>query len=540
MSSISLDPTETLRDFLVNRCRHYSGHIALQSFSREISYAELDRLSTQFAAYLQQKLGMQKGDRFAIMLPNVLQFMVVLLGAIKIGLVVVNINPLYTARELSLQLRDSGAKAIIVLENFARTLSQALADTNCCYVLVTKPGDLLGWRERALSWVIAKWIKRTIPKWHIAGAISFLTSLHQGKKHRLEAAPLTGQDLAFLQYTGGTTGTVKAAMLTHSNVVANIYQCLDWVSSKLGDGTDTVVTALPLYHIFSLTGSLFFMGVGSRLLLISNPRHTDLFIKTLKHCPFSVFVGLNTMFNNLMDHQNFADVDFSSLRLVISGGMALQKPVADRWQVLTSQVIIEGYGLTEASPVVSINPVNITHFNGSIGQAIPLTEISIRDKQARILPQGEYGEIWVRGPQVMRGYWRKPEETAQVLTPDGWLRTGDVGYVGEQSYIYVVDREKDMIIVSGFNVYPNEIEEILVSHPAVKEAAVIGVPNEKTGEAVKAFIVKRAGKENITVDELKQYCQDRLTHYKLPKFYEFVPDLPKSPVGKVLRRALRA
>jgi long-chain acyl-CoA synthetase len=539
MTSISLDPTETLRDFLVNRCRQYAGHIALQSFSREISYAELDELSTHFASYLQQKLGMQKGDRFAIMLPNVLQFMVALLGAIKIGLVVVNINPLYTARELSLQLRDSGAKAIIVLENFARTLSQGLPDTDCRHVLVTKPGDLLGWRERALSWVIAKWIKRTIPKWHIAGATSFLMSLRQGKKYRLDAVPLTGQDLVFLQYTGGTTGTVKAAMLTHSNVVANIYQCLAWVSSKLGDGSDTVVTALPLYHIFSLTGSLFFMGVGSRLLLISNPRHTDLFIKTLKRHPFSVFVGLNTMFNNLMDHHDFADIDFSSLRLVISGGMALQKPVADRWQVLTGQVIIEGYGLTEASPVVSINPVNITHFNGSIGQAIPLTEISIRNKQAHSLPPGEYGEIWVRGPQVMRGYWHKPEETAQVLTSDGWLRTGDVGYVGEQSFVYVVDREKDMIIVSGFNVYPNEIEEILVSHPAVKEAAVIGVPNEKTGEAVKAFIVKRAGQANITADELKQYCQDRLTHYKLPKFYEFVPDLPKSPVGKVLRRVLR-
>jgi len=406
-------------------------------------------------------------------------------------------------------------------------------------VLVTKPGDLLGWRERALSWVIAKWIKRTIPKWHIAGAVPFLTSLRQGKKYRLDAVPLTGQDLVFLQYTGGTTGTVKAAMLTHSNVVANIYQCLNWVSSKLGDGSDTVVTALPLYHIFSLTGSLFFMGVGSRLLLISNPRHTDLFIKTLKRHPFSVFVGLNTMFNNLMDHHDFADIDFSSLRLVISGGMALQKPVADRWQVLTGQVIIEGYGLTEASPVVSINPVNITHFNGSIGHAIPLTEISIRDKQGHIVPAGEHGEIWVRGPQVMRGYWNKPEESAQVLTSDGWLRTGDLGYVGEQSFVYVIDREKDMIIVSGFNVYPNEIEEILVSHPAVKEAAVIGVPNEKTGEAVKAFIVKRVGKANITADELKQYCQDRLTHYKLPKFYEFVTDLPKSPVGKVLRRALR-
>lgn len=534
--NIKVEEHTSLRDYVTQQCREFANQIAFQNFSKQITYAEFDAVSTRLAAYFQHGMGLKKGDRLAIMLPNVLQFPITMLAAIKAGIVIVNINPLYTARELVLQLNDSGAQAIIVLENFARTLSEALPKTQVKHVVVTKPGDCLDFRERCLSWLIAKVIKRTIPAWQINGAIFFNDALLAAQSMPLDLVPLQGSDIAFLQYTGGTTGTVKAAILTHANVLANVHQCLAWVKSKLSYGKDTVVTALPLYHIFSLMGCLFFMGVGANALLISNPRNYPLFIKTLKKKRFTIFVGLNTMFNSLMRQPGFDEINFSTLRLVISGGMALQKAVADRWQELTGNVIVEGYGLTEASPVVTINPVDVTAFNGSIGVPISSTDLQIRDKQGRVLAYGEYGEIWVSGPQVMQGYWQKPAETALVLDSQGWLRTGDIGYIDQDGRVYVVDREKDMIIVSGFNVYPNEIEEVLAGHPRVKEVAVIGVPSQSTGEAVKAFIVVD---QPVSADELVKFCQDRLTHYKIPKTIQFMRELPKSNVGKVLRRELR-
>lgn len=535
-ATITVDPQRSLRDYLDQQCHEFASHVAFQNFSKQLTYAEFDRLSTRFAAYLQHGLRLKKGDRFAIMLPNVLQFPIAMFAAIKAGVIIVNINPLYTARELIVQLNDSGASAIIVLENFARTLSEALPMTQVSHVIVTKPGDCLDFKERCLSWLIAKVIKRTIPPWEIASAISFSDAMLAAHSMHYDRVPLQGNDIAFLQYTGGTTGTVKAAVLTHTNVLANVQQCLAWVRSKLHYGSDTVITALPLYHIFSLMGCLFFMGVGAKALLISNPRNYGLFIKTLQKNRFSIFVGLNTMFNSLMRQDGFKAIDFSALSLVISGGMALQKAVAERWQAMTGVVIVEGYGLTEASPVVTINPVNITEFTGSIGVPISSTDLQIRNKQGEVMPTGEYGEIWVSGPQVMQGYWQNPSETAQVIDAAGWLRTGDIGYVDARGMVYVVDREKDMIIVSGFNVYPNEIEEVIASHPDVKEVAVVGVPSTKTGEAVKAFVV---ADERVTAKEIIDFCHERLTHYKVPRSIEFMRELPKSTVGKVLRRELR-
>lgn len=534
---IHVDENLSLVDYLSEQCRKFSNLVAFENFSSRMTFSEFDEQSTLFAAYLQRKLGFIKGERFAIMLPNVIQFPIAMFGALKAGLTIVNVNPLYTVRELSHQLKDSGARGIIVMENFASTVSEALPLLEIKHVIVTRIGDYLNFFERHFFHCYLKYIKHEIHEWHIPCAEHFREVMEEAKRYEYFPVKLHGEDIAFLQYTGGTTGLAKGAILTHYNIISNVYQCLAWVKQKLQHGTDTVVTALPLYHIFSLTGCFFFMAVGSCALLITNPRDTKLFVKILRKSKFSVFVGLNTLFNGLLHQKKFSKIDFSHLQLVISGGMALQKPVADRWQEATGSVIIEGYGLTEASPVVSINPLNISKFTGSIGVPVPSTNISIRDKNKQEVPMGSPGELWVHGPQVMRGYWGKPKETENVLDEYGWLRTGDIAYVNEQGMIFIVDREKDMIIVSGFNVYPNEIEEVIMHHPGVREVAVVGVPSLKTGEAVKAFVVR--SEEKLKEQDIIGFCQQRLTKYKIPKFIEFRSELPKSNVGKVLRRELR-
>jgi len=535
--TVNVDRYHSLVDFLETQCQRYSELVAFENFSAQLTYHQLNVLSMRFAGHLQHTFSLCKGDRIAIMLPNVIQFPIALFGALRAGLVVVNVNPLYTARELSHQMQDSGTKAIIVLENFAHVVEQVLPSTDIKHVIVTRMGDCLGRLRGCLINTYLKFVKRQVPGWNIAGAVNYKKLMHQNTVMEFCAPEITPRDIAFLQYTGGTTGLAKGAILTHRNLLVNLHQCLEWVRAKLQHGKDTVVTALPLYHIFSLTGCFFFMAMGAKALLITNPRDLKLFINILRKHPFSVFVGLNTLFNGLMRQYKFSRIDFSHLALVISGGMALQKPVADRWLHKTNSVIIEGYGLTEASPVVTINPLTTIGFTGSVGLPVPDTVVSIRDHQGQELAINKVGELWVKGPQVMQAYWQKPDETRMVLDDDGWLRTGDIARIDERGFVYIVDRKKDMIIVSGFNVYPNEVEEVIMSNPGVQEVAVIGMPSERTGEAVKAFIVRSDA--DLREDDVIAFCLQRLTKYKIPKYIEFRHSLPKSNVGKVLRRALR-
>lgn len=536
-STVHYDNYSSLIDFYEQQCEKYADNVACENFGKQMTYRELNDESILFAAYLQKKLGLKKGMRVAIMLPNLLQFPVAMLGILRSGMVVVNVNPLYTARELAHQLKDSGAKAILVLENFARELQTALPETDIEHVIVTKMGDCLGWRGSLFNFVV-KYVKKRVPAWKIENSSWYLDVLKAGKKLSFDAPSLSSNDIAFLQYTGGTTGLSKGAILTHRNMLANVMQCITWVKSTLTPGKDTVLTALPLYHIFSLTICCFcFMAVGSRCLLVTNPRDLKTFIRILKKHSITVFVGVNTLFNGLLHQDEFKKIDFSKMKATIAGGMALQKATADWWQKVTGINITEGYGLTEASPVLTINPMTETHYNGSVGLPIPATEVSIRDENNQELPIGKVGELCGRGPQVMRGYWQKPTETALVMTEDGWLKTGDMARMDERGYFYIVDRKKDMVVVSGFNVYPNEIEEVISMHPLVKEVAVIGVPSEQTGEAVKAFIVPE--NSELTKESVMAFCRERLTGYKLPKIIEFRSSLPKSPVGKILRRELR-
>lgn len=536
-ATVHYDNYSSLIDFFEKQCEKFASAVACQNFHKKITYGELNEQSIFFAAYLQKKLGLKKGMRVAIMLPNLLQFPVAMLGILRAGLVVVNVNPLYTSRELAHQLKDSGAKAIIVLENFAKELQEALPQTDIEHVIVTKLGDCLGWRGSLMSFAV-KYVKKMVPAWKIENSSTYNEVLEIGKKSTFDVPAISPNDIAFLQYTGGTTGLSKAAILTHRNMLANVTQCITWVKSTLTPGKDLVLTALPLYHIFSLTICCFcFMAVGSQCLLITNPRDLKGFIRTLKKHSITVFVGVNTLFNGLLHQEEFKKLNFSKMKIVISGGMTLQKATADWWQKVTGVNITEGYGLTEASPVLTINPLTETHFNGSVGLPISATEVSIRDENNEELPIGKVGELCGRGPQVMRGYWQKPTETAMVLTEDGWLKTGDMARMDERGYVYIVDRKKDMVVVSGFNVYPNEIEEVISSHPLVKEVAVIGVPSDQTGEAVKAFVVPE--NSELTKEALMAFCRERLTGYKLPKTIEFRSELPKSTVGKILRRELR-
>ena len=536
-----LPPLEhaSLVELLEESCARYADRLAFTSMGKAITYRDLDTQTRKIASWL-QSLGLQKGDRVAVMMPNVLQNPVSTYGILRAGLVVVNVNPLYTPRELEHQLRDCGAKAIFVLENFAHTVEQVLAHTDVRHVVVTSLGDMLGVKGHIVNFIVRK-VKKLVPAWSIPGHRNFKAVLAEGARLPLKPSKLNGSDIAFLQYTGGTTGVAKGAILTHSNLLANQQQLLLWLQSayinKPRPEQLTFVCALPLYHIFALTvNSLMGMSLGGHNVLIANPRDIPGFIKELGKYKFDMFPGLNTLFNALMNNPEFTKLDLSNTA-TLAGGMAVQRPVAERWQKMTGAWITEGYGLSETSPVASANRFDSSEFSGTIGLPITGTDFDIRDESGNSLPLGEVGEICIRGPQVMAGYWKQPAETARVMTSDGFFRSGDMGFMDERGYTKIVDRKKDMILVSGFNVYPNEIEEVAVMHPGVLEAAAIGVPDVHSGEAVKLFIVKKD--PAITEADVRAHCAANLTNYKRPRFIEFRTELPKSNVGKILRKELR-
>ncbi|MGO4505157.1 MULTISPECIES: long-chain-fatty-acid--CoA ligase [unclassified Dyella] len=510
---------------------------AFSSFGKVLTYGQIDEMSRQFAGYLTGELKLGKGDRIAIMMPNVLQYPIALFGALRAGLVVVNTNPMYTARELKHQLEDAGAKAIVVLDNFAATLQQVVAETHVEHIVTTGIGDLLGAKGALINFVL-KHVKKMVPPYELPHAVRFTDALSKGAPHPMPKVQLDHEDIAFLQYTGGTTGVAKGAMLTHGNMVANMLQAGAWIGNNAKQGEEVIITALPLYHIFSLTANgLVFMRLGGLNWLITNPRDMPGFVKELKKSKFTALTGVNTLFNGLLNTPGFADLDFSRLHLSLGGGMAVQRAVAERWKKVTGCTLAEAYGLTETSPAACINPLDLKDYNGSIGLPIPSTDVAIWSEENQPLAIGEVGELMVRGPQVMKGYWQRPDETAKVLGSDGWLHTGDIARMDATGYVYIVDRKKDMILVSGFNVYPNEVEDVVMQHPGVAEVAAVGVPDEHSGEVVKLFVVRKD--PNLTVEELKKFCHDNLTGYKRPKLIEFRDSLPKSNVGKILRRELR-
>ncbi|MDE2155556.1 MAG: AMP-binding protein [Xanthomonadaceae bacterium] len=511
---------------------------AFASFGHQLSYGQVDEMSRQFAGYLTGVLGLGKGDRIAIMMPNVLQYPIALFGALRAGLVVVNTNPMYTARELQHQLEDAGAKAIVVLDNFAETLQQIVADTQVRHIVTTGIGDLLGFAKGALINFAIRHVKKMVPDYHLPQAVRFRDALARGAAHPLPSVTLDHGDIAFLQYTGGTTGVAKGAMLSHGNMIANMLQASAWIGANARPGEEVIITALPLYHIFSLTANgLVFMRLGGLNWLITNPRDMPAFVKELKQSGFTALTGVNTLFNGLLNTPGFAELDFSRLHLTLGGGMAVQRAVAERWKKVTGCTLAEAYGLTETSPAVCINPLDLRQYNGSIGLPVPSTDVAIWSEDGQPLPMGEAGELMVRGPQVMRGYWQRPDETARVLDANGWLHTGDIARMDEAGYFYIVDRKKDMILVSGFNVYPNEVEDAVMEHPGILEVAAVGVPDEHSGEIVKLYVVRKD--PNLGEDEVRQFCRERLTGYKRPKLIEFRDELPKSNVGKILRRELR-
>lgn len=536
---ISTPPFKSVRDMLEYPMREFPERPAFTCMGTTLTYRDLDRMSMQFARYLQQSLGLVKGERVAIMLPNVLQYAVALCGIFRAGLVVVNVNPLYTPRELKHQLSDSGARCIIILDNFAHTLVDVIEDTAVDHVITTQLGDLLKFPKNILTNFVLKHIKKIVPPYAFDKSVTLDAALKAGKAGKLDEVELGYADIAFLQYTGGTTGLAKGAMLSHRNMVFNVHQA-QACEAGIWDGVDRIVaiTALPLYHIFSLQSNcLSIMLKGGENILITNPRDFPAFVKELSRHKFGYFTGVNTLYNGLLNTPGFSDLDFSSLRLSVGGGMAIQEAVAKKWKEVTGKNIIQGYGLTETSPTAIVVPLDHEDFTGTIGLPVPSTDASIRDDDGNEVPIGKLGEICIRGPQVMEGYWQKPEETAKVMFPGGWFRTGDIGRMDEAGFTYIEDRKKDMILVSGFNVYPNEIEGVVVELDGVLEAAAIGVPDEKSGEIVKLFVVKND--ESVTTDEIIAYCRENLTGYKVPKEIEFRDDLPKTNVGKILRRALR-
>ena len=526
-------------DVLHTSVKKFAHQPSFSNFGVTLTYSETAAYVNQLTSYLQKILKLQKGERVAIMMPNVLQYPIAVFGILQAGGVVVNVNPLYTPRELAHQLKDSGATAIVVLENFAHTLEKALSQTAIKQVIVATMGDMLGWiKGTAFNFMLRK-VKKLVKPFNIPNAISFREALSQGKKQRFTPVPLALEDLALLQYTGGTTGIAKGAMLTHGNIVANMQQAGEWIKANLVEGKEEVVTPLPLYHIFSLTVNIMiFAKVGSKNILITNPRDIGGLIKVLKKNCVTVLSGVNTLFNALIHHPDFAKIDFSRLKLVLGGGMATQKSVAQQWKAITGVPIIDAYGLTEASPGVCANPLNNSEYTGTAGLPVSNTDIEIRDENGKVLGINRVGELWVKGPQVMKGYWNMPEETAKVLDDRGFVATGDMAEIDSKGYIRLVDRKKDMILVSGFNVYPNEIEDVVASMPGVLETACIGVPNEKSGEAIKLFVVKRD--PALTREDIISYCRKYLTGYKVPKDIEFRDELPKSTVGKILRKDLKS
>ncbi|HAB23303.1 MAG TPA: long-chain-fatty-acid--CoA ligase FadD [Pantoea sp.] len=536
-AEINADRYTSLVDLVEQATQRYADQTAFINMGQPLSYRQLEQKSRAFAAYLQSGLGLKKGDRIALMMPNLLQYPVALFGVLRAGMVVVNVNPLYTPRELKHQLNDSGASAIVIVSNFAHTLEKVVAETAVKHVILTRLGDQLRPVKATLVNFVVKYIKKMVPKYHLPGAVSFRHALQQGEALAYQRPSVANDDLAFLQYTGGTTGIAKGAMLTHRNMQANLEQTKATYGKLLRDGKENVVTALPLYHIFALTvNCLLFLELGGQNLLITNPRDIPGFVKSLSKFPFTAITGVNTLFNALLNDAQFNKLDFSTLRLSAGGGMAVQKAVAERWEKLTGHYLLEGYGLTECSPLVSVNPYDITEHTGSIGLPVPSTDVRVVDDQGNDVEPGAPGELWIRGPQVMAGYWQRPDATEEVLK-NGWLLSGDIVTVDPQGFIRIVDRKKDMILVSGFNVYPNEIEDVLMQHPKVREAAAIGVPSDLSGEAVKVCIVKKEA--SLTKEELLDHCRRQLTGYKVPKIIEFRDELPKSNVGKILRRELR-
>ena len=536
-AEIDLNEYTSLNDVLAQSCRKFRDLPAFRNLGTTITYAELNRLSRHFAAWL-ESLSLAKGARVALMMPNLLQYPVALFGALRAGAIVVNINPLYTARELEHQLKDSGAEVIVILENFAHVLEKVLANTAVKHVVTTQVGDLLTLPGRLMVNFTVKRVKKMVPDWHIEGAIPFRTALDRGSRAPLDEAAPSHADIAFLQYTGGTTGRSKAAMLTHGGLVANMLQARAWSRGFLEEGTEIVVTALPMYHVFSLTTNcLLFIKLGGMNLLITNPKDMAGFAKELRKTPWTVMTGVNTLFNGLLNTPGFDTVDFSRFKFALGGGAAVHNTVAERWKAVTGRPIFQGYGLTETSPFVSCSPLD-GEYSPSIGLPLPSTEVAIVDDGGRQLPPGGEGEICVKGPQVMAGYWQMPGETAAAFTPDGWLRTGDIGIMDEDGYMRITDRKKDMILVSGFNVYPNEIENVIAAVPGVVECGVIGVPDIIAGELVKAFVV--SDNPSLTAEQIVAFCRQNLTNYKVPRMVEFRRELPKTPVGKILRRELRA
>lgn len=537
-AEIDLDSYSSLVEVFDQAVVSFADQPAFSSMGTRISFQELERLSARFAACLQREFGLKKGERIALMIPNLLQYPIALFGALRAGLVVVNVNPLYTPRELEHQLVDSGAVVIVVVENFAHVLAQVLDKTALSAVITTQLGDMLSFPKSTVVNFVVKRIKRLVPGYELPFTLDFRQALRKGAVHDLETVPLTHDDLAFLQYTGGTTGLAKGAMLTHGNMVANLLQCRHWLAPAVEEGKEIIITALPLYHIFALLANcLLFLSVGGLNHLITNPRDLKGFVQELRKIPFSALTGVNTLFNGLLNTPGFDELDFSSLKICLGGGMAVHADVAARWKETTQCTLVEAYGLTEASPAVCINPLDLPDHNGSIGLPIPSTECSIRDLDSRPLKGGQAGELWVRGPQVMKGYWNRPEETADILSADGWLHTGDIATMDEEGYFRIVDRKKDMILVSGFNVYPNEIEGVVAEHPGVREVAAVGVPDSVGGEMVKLFVVKKD--PTLGAEALIAHCRKFLTGYKVPEQVEFREELPKSNVGKILRRVLR-
>ncbi len=536
-AEIDPDRYESLIELFEQAVARYADQPAFINMGEVMTFRRLEERSRAFAAYLQHQLKLKKGERVALMMPNLLQYPIALFGVLRAGLVVVNVNPLYTPRELEHQLKDCGASAIVIVSNFAHTLEKVVYNTPVKHVILTRMGDQLAPAKGTLVNFVVKYIKRLVPKYHLPDAISFRHVLQQGKKMPYVRPEVNNHDLAFLQYTGGTTGVAKGAMLTHRNMQANLMQAKAAYGPVLHEGRELVVTALPLYHIFALTvNCLLFVELGGKNLLITNPRDIPGMIKELAHYPFTAITGVNTLFNALLNNEAFSRLDFSTLHLSVGGGASVQQVVAERWEKLTGIHLLEGYGLTESAPLVAGNPYDLQHYSGSIGLPVPSTDVRIINDDGLDVAPGEPGELWVRGPQVMSGYWQQPDATHEVLK-EGWLATGDIVTSNEQGFLKIVDRKKDMILVSGFNVYPNEIEEVVVRHPKVSEAAAVGVPSETSGEAVKVFVVCRD--PSLTVEELVSHCRRNLTGYKVPRLFEFRSELPKSNVGKILRRELR-
>ncbi len=536
---ISFDHYQSLNEIFNNSCQEFADQTAYSNMGAKLSYAEVDQLSKQFASWLQNELQVKKGDRVALMMPNILQYPIAVFGTLRAGGIVVNVNPMYSPRELEHQLDDSGARVIVILENFAHTLEKIIDKVTLDQIVITSVGDLFPFpKSKVVNFMVSK-VKHMVPKWNLDKHIRFNKVLSKGKQLDFTPVEIQHEDNAFLQYTGGTTGVSKGVMLSHKNMVANTLQCSIWARPSMQyDETGMMITALPLYHIFALTAAFFMpMKHGEEVMLITNPRDFRGFINMIKKVKFSSIIGVNTLFNAMLNTEGFDEVDFSNFKWTIGAGMAVTRDVAQRWKEVTGCHITQGYGLTETSPVATVNPLNVKEFNGSIGVPVSSTEVAIMDESGNKLPVDEIGEVCIRGPQVMEGYWQRPEETEKVFFDGGWFRSGDMGRMNEKGFVYLADRKKDMILVSGFNVYPNEIEDVLTLHPDIVEAAAVGVPHEDKGEVVKAYIVTTS--KILTKEEIINHCRENLTGYKIPKYIEFKDELPKTNVGKVLRRALK-